>query len=442
MRSDRKAWVAGGVLAAAGLLQRALLWAGYPPVTYGDTAAYFRLAGVLSRWTLDGYDGTRVPGYPAFIALAGGDPRAVYALQLGLGLAISLLLFWMTLRMTGSLPISLLVGLLYDLIPGQFLFEPNLIAETLAAFLLILSLALLAGLLHARHVAAEGLWALLLGITSALAGLVRPLYFYLPVWLLLFLWSRKNGVRRMILRLATFSIGPALLLGGWLWFIDSTYGMLSPTVLSGYGLVQHMGPYFEYLPDSAAPIRDTYIRLRDQRVAERGNQTNTIWDAIPELSAASGLGFYDLSREIQRLSIQLIREHPAWYARSVAEGWIDFWKAPVYWKPEAIEAASVRAALGGWATAGRALCVVSNALFLLGTTVALVLPRVRRRLGLEPHLLAAAGTVWIGSIVQTLADHGDNPRFLVPAQMLVLYVVMRMAYACWRTPRDEEAQAE
>ena len=435
---SRKAWIAGGLLAAVGILQRALLWFAYPPATYGDTATYFRLAGVLSRWTLDGYDGTRVPGYPAFVALAGGDPRVVYALQLGLGLGVSLLLLWMTLRMTGNLAVSVIVGLLYDLIPGQFLFEANLIAETLSAFLLALSLALLAGLLQARNTAAEVVLALFLGLGSALAGLVRPLYFYLPVWLLLFLWSRRDGVRRMILRLAVFSIGPAVMLGGWLWFIYSTYGLLSPTVLSGYGLVQHTGPYFEYLPDSAAPIRDTYVRMRDERVVERGDQTNAIWDAIPELSAASGLGFYDLSREIQRLSIQLIREHPAWYARSVAEGWVDFWKAPVYWKPEAIEAAGMRAALGAWATAGRVLSLVANALFLLASAAALVLPRVRRRLGLDAHLLAAAGTVWIGSVVQTLADHGDNPRFLVPAQMLVIYVMVRMAYA-WRTylPRGE-----
>ncbi len=439
---SRGAWIAGGVLAGVGILQRVLLWLGYPPVNYGDTGTYFRLAGVVGRWTLKGYDGTRVPGYPAFVALAGSEPRVVYALQLGLGVAISLLLFWMTLRTTHSVALSLLLGLLYDLIPGQFLFEANLIAETLTAFLLTLSLALLAGLQHARSTPSDGAWAVSLGAASALAGLVRPLFFYLPAWLLFFLWNRRNGQRRLILRLAAFCVGPALLLGGWLWFIYSTYGMLSPTVLSGYGLIQHTGSYFEYLPDSAAPIRDTYVRLRDERVAERGDQTNTIWDAIPELSAASGLGFYDLSREIQRLSIQLICEHPLRYARSVAEGWVDFWKAPVYWKPEAVESAGARAALGAWATAGRALSLAANALFLLASAAALVLPKVRKRLGVDAHLMAAAGTVWIGSVVQTLADHGDNPRFLVPAQMLVFYVVVRMAYASWRSMRRSEAGAE
>ncbi len=441
-RPGKNAWIAGGLLAACGLAERVLLWAGYPPVEYSDTSAYLRLGRVLSRGTLDGLDGRRVPGYPAFTALAGGDPRSIYALQLGLGLAISLLLFWMTLRMTRSVGLGLAVGLAYDLIPGQLFFEANLLAETLTTFTLALSMAVLAELQLDRKKAAGVLWAVLLGIVSSLPGLVRPVYFYLPVWLLPFVWgSFVDGSRRRIARLAAFVPGPALLLGGWLWFIYSSYGMISPTVVTGFGLIQHTGSYFEYLPDSAAPIRDTYVRLRDERIAERGDQSNTIWDAIPELSRVSGLGFYDLSREIQRLSLQLIREHPWWYASSVAEGWMDFWKAPVWWSPEAIESPVIRGALSVWGTAGRLLSLLANGLFLLGTVAVTLSRRARLRFGVDRHMLAAGGTVWVSSVLQTLFEHGDNARFLVPAQMLVIYVVARMAYAWWRPSRGREAVA-
>ncbi len=439
-RPGKNAWVAGGLLAGLGLVQRALLWAGYPPIEYNDTGAYLRLGQVLSRWTLQGLDGRRVPGYPAFTALAGGDPRSIYALQLGLGLAISLLLFWMTLRMTRSVGLGLAVGLAYDLIPGQFLFEANLLAETLTTFTLSLSMAVLAELLLSRRRAAEGLWAALLGIVCSLPGLVRPVYFYLPAWLLPFVWGNlADGTRRHMARLTAFLPGPALLLGGWLWFIYSTYGMVSPTVVTGFGLIQHTGSYFEYLPDSDAPIRDTYVRLRDERIAARGDQSNTIWDAIPELSRVSGLGFYDLSREIQRLSLQLIREHPGWYARSAAEGWVDFWKAPVWWSPEAVESPMAREVLSAWAAAGRLVSLIANGLFLLGTAAAAFSRRARLRLGVDRHILAVAGTVWVSSVLQTLFEHGDNARFLVPAQMLVIYVVARMAYAWWSRSRGPEA---
>jgi hypothetical protein len=441
-RPGGNAWIAGGLLAAFGLAERVLLWAGYPPIEYSDTGAYLRLGRVLSRWTLEGLDGRRVPGYPAFTALAGGDPRSIYALQLGLGVAISLLLFWMTLRTTRNLVLSMIVGALYNLIPGQFLFEANLLAETLTAFLLTLGMAVLAELQFASRRGAEVLWAVLLGVVSALPGLVRPVYFYLPVWLLPFVWGNfAEGARRRVARLAAFVPGPALLLGGWLWFIYSTYGMISPTVVTGFGLIQHTGSYFEYLPDSAAPIRDTYVRLRDERIAARGDQSNTIWDAIPELSRVSGLGFYDLSREIQRLSVQLIREHPWWYASSVAEGWVDFWKAPLWWSPEAIVSPAIRAVLSAWATAGRLLSLAANGFFLLGTAAAALSRRASHRLGVDRHVLAAVGTVWVSSVLQTLFEHGDNARFLVPAQMLVVYVVARMAYAWWTQSRGKEVVA-
>ncbi|MCJ7677815.1 MAG: hypothetical protein MUO35_08850 [Anaerolineales bacterium] len=440
-RPGRRAWVAAGLLAAFGLAERVLLWTGYAPVEYSDTGAYLRAGRVLRLWTLDGVDGRRVPGYPAFTALAGGDAQSIYVLQLGLGLVISLLLFWMTFRTTRSAALGFSVGLLYDLIPGQFLFEANLLTETLTAFLLALGLTLLLELLRSATRGAEVFWALLLGIVGALAGLVRAEYFYLPVWLLLFVVSRAGGLRRAVVRLAAFLPGPSLLLGGWLWFIYSTYGMIAPTVVTGFGLVQHTGSYFEYLPDSAAPIRDTYVRLRDERIAQRGDQTNTIWGAIPELSRVSGLSFYDLSREIQRLSVQLVLEHPTWYARSVADGWMDFWKAPVYWSPQAIESPALRAVLSGWASAGRMLSLVANGLFLLGTAAVTLSRQARLRLGVDRHMLAAAGTVWVVSILQTLFEHGDNPRFLVPTQMLVIYVVARMAYAWWRRTTDKEVLA-
>jgi hypothetical protein len=253
-------------------------------------------------------------------------------LQLGLGLAISLLLFWMTLRMTRSVGLGLAVGLAYDLIPGQLFFEANLLAETLTTFTLVLSMAVLAELQLARREAAGVLWAVLLGIVSSLPGLVRPVYFYLPVWLLPFVWGNlADGTRRRIARLAAFVPGPALLLGGWLWFIYSSYGMISPTVVTGFGLIQHTGSYFEYLPDSAAPIRDTYVHLRDERIAERGDQSNTIW-MRSGLSRVSGL----VSTISPRDPTSVAAVDPGaswWYAASVAEGWMDFWKAPVWWSP-------------------------------------------------------------------------------------------------------------
>ncbi|MEW6566769.1 MAG: hypothetical protein AB1449_01095 [Chloroflexota bacterium] len=419
------AWRGGALVLAFGALERLFLWWVYQPIPYPDTGSYQRLAGVLRALTLDGYDGTRVPGYPAFLALLGQDAQKIWLAQMVLGLAISLLLFWMTWRTTAHAWLSAAVALAYDLIPGQLLFEADLLTETLTTFFVVLSLASMVGLRGANRDRRQLSLTLAAGVASSLAGLVRPLFYILPVWLLPFVWAASGTIGQRIWRSALFCLGPVVLLGGWLAYIDNTYGMLSPTTMGGYSLVQHTGNWFEYLPDEYAPIRDTYLRYRDARIAERGNQTNTIWEAIPELSQVSGLGFYDLSRELQRLSILLIREHPGLYLRSAVEGWIAFWKAPVYWQPEAMEPAAARSAFAGLSLLGRAISIAANGLFLLLAAASVVSRRARVRLGVGGHAWMVGGTVLVTSVVQTLVDHGDNPRFLVPLQMAVIYVVMR-----------------
>ncbi len=425
-------WALG--LAAFGLVERLGLWLVYQPATYGDTGSYMRLAGVLVKGTLDGYDGTRTPGYPAFLAMVGLNPERAWLAQMGLGLAISLLLFWLTWRTTRSPILAAGVGVLYDLIPGQVLFEANLLTETLTTFGIVMGLALLPEVEGLRRLPWRMLAALTLGAAASVAALARPLFYVLPAWLLPFVigvagprWGRRLAIT------ASFALIPAVALGGWLVYIDRSYHMLSPTTMVGYSLVQHTGAFFEYLPDEDAAIRDTYLKYRNARLAERGNQTNTIWDAIPELTQVSGLTFYDLSRQLQRLSLMLIREHPILYLKSVAQGWIDFWKAPVYWQPDLLRMPGLRPAVNAWAQAGRLISVAGNLLFLGISASLLVGRRIRYRFGVDVHWVAAAGLVWVSSVAQTLLDHGDNPRFLVPLQMVVLYIGARSVWSWQRT---------
>jgi hypothetical protein len=433
-------------LAVLGILERAGLWLVYQVEYYGDTGAYQRLADVLRGLTLKGYDGTRVPGYPALLALVGPDGDSIWLAQMALGLGISLLLFWITWRTSSRPVLGFVTGMLYNLIPGQILFEANLLSETLTTFFVVVCFALLLTLQRATGGRAKIGLALLLGVVSSLAGLTRVLFFVLPVWLLPFVWwaAGSRGTRLLaewgprLLRTAIYCIGPILLLGGWLAYIHSTYHMLSPTVMTGFNWVQHTGSFFEYLPEEDALIRDTYIRYRDENLRERGDQTNTIWDAIPELTKVTGLSFFDLSRELQRLSLRLIREHPDLYLRNVVEGWIAFWKAPAYWRPEGLRLAGLVPIVRAWALAGRGVSFLANAVFLLVSAASAVSRRVRQRVGWDAFAWAMAGFIWLTSILQTLVDHGDNERFLVPLQMLVIYLVVRLL-AAW--PRRQQVPA-
>ena len=127
------------VVAALAALIRLGLFLVYGPVAYSDTPSYRRLAEAILHG-FKSYDGTRTPGYPAFLALVGSD-QCVYITQLLLGLLITLLLFWMMWRLTGNPWLSSAAALLHTFNLGQLFFEANLLTETLTTFWLVLSLA-------------------------------------------------------------------------------------------------------------------------------------------------------------------------------------------------------------------------------------------------------------------------------------------------------------
>jgi hypothetical protein len=428
----------GSLLALVGLIQRVLIWLTYQPIRYADTGAYLRLADSLTDLNLSGFDGTRVPGFPLFLVLTGLDEQRTWLAQMALGWAIALLLFWITWRTTRKAALAALVGGLYYFIPGQWLFEANLLSETLTTFTAVLCFAVFVAFVQAKGTGVRIAVVFLLGISAAAVGMVRPYFFPLTLGLLPFVWFAGEGDwRRRLIHLGVYSIGPLLIQGGWLLWIRNTYHMISPTVMSGYSMVQHTGEYFELLPDEVATIRDTYLVFRDAQIAERGVQTNAIWEAIPEMTKASGLTFYELSRELYKLSRQLISENPGLYLRNVVEGWINFWKAPVYWQPSELSPSFIRIVIQGLSLAGRAISVLANAAFLLLSVAVVLFKSVRRRFGIDLIAVTFGGMIWLISIVQTLVDHGDNPRFLVPLQMIVLYVVIRAAYH-WLDRREPQ----
>jgi hypothetical protein len=409
-------------LAIFAILVRALLVAFYEPIEYGDTPSYFRLAEGIARGSFEGYDGTRVPGYPAFIAVLGLDPTRVWLVQLGLGWVTSMLWYLLAWWATGRPALAAGLGALHTILPGQVLFESNLLSESLAGFLNAAVLVAVVGADRARWQPSSAALAALAGFASGAAGLVRALFFLLPAWALIFIATVPGrGLRARLGLSLAFTVPAALLLGGWLLYMRATFGILAPDAIGGYHLVQHTGQFFELLPDEHAALRDTYLSYREVRLAERGDQTNTIWEAIPEMSEVSGYGFYSLSRVLQDLSLQLIREHPDLYLRSAFDGWIGFWKAPVYWEPDSMKSALLARAVSLVTGAGRAVTIGANGLFLLLPAAAVAWPAARARWLRDRSLLLAAGWVWLASVAQTLPDHGDNPRFLVPLQMLVFF---------------------
>ncbi len=454
--SSRTNWISSPVawlviVGIVAVISRLLLVVLYQPVAYSDTPSYRRLADTVLKGFV-GYDGTRTPGYPVFLALTGNDQRT-WIVQLLLGAFTTLLLFFIAWKLTGKAWLGGLVGLAHTLNLGQLFFESNLLTESLTTFLMVLSMALV--LVWMAYPQRRGFWlALCLGLISTLAILVRPLFIYLPFYLFAFLLityrltspgrdpeppgqaadNPQYTPRRSLLDLGFgFLIPVVVLLGGWLFFIHKNFNEWSLTTMNGYHLVQHTGSFFEYVPDEYAALRDTYIKYRDAQIAQYGTQTNAIWDAIPEMSKVSGYSFYSLSRVLARISIDLILKHPFLYLKNAVGGWWMFWRAPVYWSAEALRYPALAGLTRLLIQLERGLLFMTNLAFIACSLFFVIsegyftLRRKPSPHGFRQHdpilyayLWMLLGNIWIASILQTLLDHGDNPRFLVPLQSLVV----------------------
>ena len=439
------------LVSAVGILSRLLIILLYQPVAYSDTPSYRRLAKTVLNGFVN-YDGTRTPGYPVFLALVGSDQR-VWLVQLFLGIATTFLLFYIGWKLTNKIWFGGLIALLHTLNLGQLFFESNLLTESLTTFLIISTMAaMLVWLLYPKK---RSLWlAFLIGLISVSTLLVRPLFIYLPFFLLIFLWigikqrfptsvplsevdTKVNKGQTFVnhhpyLYVIAFLLPVFLLFGGWISFIHTHYGDWSLTTMTGYHLIQHTGSFFEYVPDEYASLRDTYIQYRDSHIALYGTQTNTIWEAIPEMSRVSGYNFYDLSRVLAQISIQLILKHPFLFIKNAISGWWMFWRTSFYWSIDALRYTWLAGGLNIAIQIQRIILFFVNLIFIFSSfyfvltecLATFLHKKFQIRLKFNnpakrAYFWLLLGIIWIASILQTLLDHGDNPRFLVPLQSLV-----------------------
>jgi SNF family Na+-dependent transporter len=110
-----------------------------------------------------------------------------------------------------------------------------------------------------------------------------------------------------------------------------------------------------------------------------------------------------------------------------------FWRVPVYWSADALRFSWLARGVKLAIRLERAMIFFINLVFIIASSYfALIefISAIRHKPyplsirhthpSLYTILLMLMGNIWIASILQTLLDHGDNPRFLVPLQSLVV----------------------
>jgi len=135
------------------------------------------------------------------------------------------------------------------------------------------------------------------------------------------------------------------------------------------------------------------------------------------------LGYFGLSRLLTDISMSLILAHPDLYLQNVLSGWGTFWWAAVYWTESALRIPALAPLIRGLILLERGFMIVANLTFLAGSLLAVLSKKIRQMLAMDLFLWFGVASLWSASVLQTLLDHGDNPRYLVPMQSLVVLIV-------------------
>lgn len=422
------------ILILAGVLVRAFIWLLYEPIIYPDSGSYENLARQIQQGDLRLYDGTRTPAYPLLMLATGVNYKLIWFIQSILGIAISVMLFRIALNHTHNNLLSIIIGLSYTLSLNQVYFEAIILTETLVTFLIILSLFLAQKHLHGNN---SIILLVLIGIISSLAGLTRPLFIFLaPLYLIVLI--PPEPLWRKIKYAVIFIIPFIVIIFGWCLFNKLKLDYFGPTTLTGYNLTQHSGAFMELAPDEYSQIRDIYLKFRQERIAESGTHSMTIWRAAPEIQKATGLSFSELSKQLAKMSLTMFIHHPVLYSQGVFKAWVRFWSSPNYWKRDKLHPQRLAGLMIAIWWAERVVLLAINFLFLVIVLYFLYQNLFRKHVSNSVLDLLIIAIVISASIIQALTEYGENGRYSIPVQPLIIYIALISVWRFFCKPQIEQ----
>ena len=162
----------------------------------------------------------RTPGYPVFVALVyvlfGVSRTALLLAQVVVGTLTVLVVSLLGARMW-SIRVGLLAAALTVVEPLQWFSTGTILSENLATLLLVM-VAGIGFVLFSRD-EPRLWWSALLGLAIAVATMVRPVTYYLPIVVTVLLIYRafrwRAGLRRAVTLLVVFLVPLLVIVGGW-----------------------------------------------------------------------------------------------------------------------------------------------------------------------------------------------------------------------------------
>jgi 4-amino-4-deoxy-L-arabinose transferase-like glycosyltransferase len=255
----------------------------------------------------------RTPGYPLFLASflrAGLGVKGVVIAQHLLAIAISVVVYFVTLSLTGDTLAAAIAGMFVAIDSGQIYLADLVMTEIVTAVLLLAAVALL--IRFARRPSA--ITAAAGGSLIAAGVLVRPATIYL--WIPLALWVLAVGGRRRLMATLAFTASVLSLPLLWTWRNYQQAGTPALSSIVGEivyywraaGAVAMHKTGFNFVPlpfgGEEAFRREFFRTQRQFAVAAREAHTRAFGPRAASLTEAQRSDFDG------RLGRQIIREHP------------------------------------------------------------------------------------------------------------------------------------
>lgn len=411
---------------AGALLVRLAFAAVSHAVQFIDSATYIQMAQWIRQWDFSAYQGTRLPGYPLMLVLCGNNWAVVWSVQALFGLLAVFLLYYCLRHMRVAPPAAAVISLFFGVTPLFVMLEAAILTEPVSVFLVLLALSLLLNGLERAPLTRGRL--LLIGLVWAVLIMIRPQFLLIPaVWsvgLLLWEWARAGHWQARHLRGGWLLLPPFLAVSGWLVFNWIHLGEVVLSTNSFTGLVNHVDSYMELAQGPDRKYVEVYLKYREQLQSQvqaaDGNPCVVAYHTYKECELRYGI---DVRQVFSRISRDLILQHPHLYLRSVAGAWLDFWRVPLLWDPDALRMPWVAGVIryswpffkGAW--------LLINGLFLL--ILCWIIPWCFRNVTewRAAALGALVATVLASSLVAACFENSENARYGVPVYVLGLITV-------------------
>jgi len=399
---------------------------------FDDSGSYLSLANRLVNDNWEGYKAFRTPGYPLMMLALQKNTIAIMIIQSVFGILVSLMLFDTSNKILKSTKIAFGISLIYLCSINIWFMDAAVLTESLCTLLLITACWLSYKLQLVQSPLKLVTLSLSMGIILGYLLLTRPnmIILLVPflVWVI-FITRWQLKYRTLICVVSCFVvIAPSILVySGWSQFNKMKTGSFQYTSLLGYSISQNTGGFMEFAEETDKELRDIYLKYRDKlydrdikRPSGWNHQDGTVFRAYDEMLEVTGLSTAELSSEMLKLNLRLILKHPHLYAEGVFIAWLKFGHGGWFVDLDPVKP--------GFLTEVYVATWYLQHMFIISMYIISLLTMFWAGYGLykknniliNSYIFFLGNIVLLSSIFQALFQNGENARYGIPFQVIVL----------------------